>query len=320
MVKQWAEKEVRNLKRLRAAGLNVPEAYLLKNNVILMEFIGDQGLAAPRLKDAGLTEEQHIKAYFDVLKLMRKMLQDCKMVHGDLSEYNMLYFKDEIYIIDVSQSVELDHPMALDFLRRDWVNVNDYFDRQNIQVLSTEKTFDFITDIKVQESQVDDVLRSLLEQNLAELSSLTLEEKRKLEVNDKVFQNVHIPRSLQEMSLEDLDRLGQNKQKDDLVMANTDVSAPAASREFRGLESTLPQQQDDDEEEGSESEGEAEEDKTEADSQSIHSTKKQKQDPFDGMSKKERKQKVKEENRERRKNKIPKHIKKRMEKKGGNKK
>lgn len=284
-----------------------------------MEFIGDQGLAAPRLKDAGLTEEQHIKAYFDVLKLMRKMLQDCKMVHGDLSEYNMLYFKDEIYIIDVSQSVELDHPMALDFLRRDWVNVNDYFDRQNIQVLSTEKTFDFITDIKVQESQVDDVLRSLLEQNLEELSSLTLEEKRKLEVNDKVFQNVHIPRSLQEMSLEDLDRLGQNKQKDDLVMANTDVSAPAASREFRGLESTLPQQQDDDEED-SESEGEAEEDKTEADSQSIHSTKKQKQDPFDGMSKKERKQKVKEENRERRKNKIPKHIKKRMEKKGGNKK
>jgi len=97
----------------------VPEPYLLKNNIILMEFIGDRGLAAPRLKDADLDEEGMIRAYFEVLKLMRRMYQECKLVHGDLSEYNMLYYKETIYIIDVSQSVELDHPMALDFLRRD---------------------------------------------------------------------------------------------------------------------------------------------------------------------------------------------------------
>lgn len=119
MVKQWAEKEMRNLKRLKAAKLNVPEPYLLKNNVIIMEFIGENGQAAPRLKDADLDEEENILAYFNVLKLMRQMLQECKLVHGDLSEYNMLYYKKELYIIDVSQSVELDHPMALDFLRRD---------------------------------------------------------------------------------------------------------------------------------------------------------------------------------------------------------
>ena len=126
MVKQWAEKEMRNLKRLKSIGLNVPEAYLLKNNIIIMEFIGNKGLAAPRLKDADLSEPQMIKAYFDVLKIMRKMYQEWKMVHGDLSEYNLLYFNDLVYVIDVSQSVEQDHPMSLDFLRRDWVNVNDY--------------------------------------------------------------------------------------------------------------------------------------------------------------------------------------------------
>lgn len=116
---QWAEKEMRNLKRLKAVGLNVPEAYLLKSNIIIMEFIGDKGLAAPRLKDADLSEAQMNVAYFDVLKIMRKMYQDCKMVHGDLSEYNLLYYKNLVYVIDVSQSVEHDHPMSLDFLRRD---------------------------------------------------------------------------------------------------------------------------------------------------------------------------------------------------------
>lgn len=211
MVKQWAEKEMRNLKRLKQAGMNVPEPYLLKNNVIIMEFIGEKGLAAPRLKDAELNEEEMIKAYFDVLKLMRQMLQSCKMVHGDLSEYNMLYYKKEVYIIDVSQSVELDHPMALDFLRRDCVNVNDYFDKQNIQVLSTEKTFDFVTDTNIPAENVDTILNQLLEQNVKELQGMTPEEREELELADKVFQNIHIPRTLQEMSLEDLDKISKSK-------------------------------------------------------------------------------------------------------------
>jgi RIO kinase 1 len=54
MVKLWAEKEVRNLKRLNMTEglIKAPKPYLLKNNVIVMEFIGEEGLGAPRLKDA----------------------------------------------------------------------------------------------------------------------------------------------------------------------------------------------------------------------------------------------------------------------------
>ena len=213
MVKQWAEKEMRNLKRLKTAGLNVPEAYLLKNNIIIMEFIGENGRAAPRLKDADLDEEQYMRAYFNTLRLMRNMLQNGNLVHGDLSEYNMLYYKNEIFIIDVSQSVELDHPMALDFLRRDCVNVNDYFDKQNIQVLTTEKTFDFITDTSILEENLEATLSTLLEQNTEELKNMTVDQKRKREMDDKVFQNVYIPRSLGEMSLEDLDKIHNSKPK-----------------------------------------------------------------------------------------------------------
>ena len=44
---------------------------------------------------------------------MREMYQECKLIHADLSEYNLLYYTDLIYVIDVSQSIEHDHPMVI---------------------------------------------------------------------------------------------------------------------------------------------------------------------------------------------------------------
>jgi RIO kinase 1 len=61
----------------------------------------------------------------------------------------MLYYKGEVWVIDVSQAVEHDHPMALDFLRRDCVNINDFFKRKGLQTLNTQEAFDFITDILI---------------------------------------------------------------------------------------------------------------------------------------------------------------------------
>ena len=72
-----------------------------------------------------------------------------KLVHADFSEYNLLYFKEEVYVIDVSQSVEHDHPMALEFLRRDCANINDFFKRKGLQVLSIQSIFDFVTSILI---------------------------------------------------------------------------------------------------------------------------------------------------------------------------
>lgn len=74
-----------------------------------------------------------------------------KLVHADFSEYNLLYYKDEVYVIDVSQSVEHDHPMALEFLRRDCGNINDFFKRKGLQVLSMQNIFDFVTSILIQD-------------------------------------------------------------------------------------------------------------------------------------------------------------------------
>ena len=120
MVQLWAEKEVRNLKRIAVTDglIKVPYPFILKNNIIVMEFIGHKGgKAAPRLRDANL--EDWNQSYMQTMLIVRRMYQRCKLVHADLSEYNLLYHEGEVWVIDVSQAVENDHPMALDFLRRD---------------------------------------------------------------------------------------------------------------------------------------------------------------------------------------------------------
>merc|ERR1719188_1862063 len=73
------------------------------------------------------------------------MMQQGKLVHGDLSEFNMLYHSGELHVIDVSQSVECDHPHALDFLKRDCVNVNSFFSKRICcHPVSVKKLFDFV--------------------------------------------------------------------------------------------------------------------------------------------------------------------------------
>jgi RIO kinase 1 len=127
MVKIWAEKEMRNLKRLTSCGVRCPVPILIKNNVLVMRFIGKNGWGAPRLRDANLDFKRLQSCYGQCIRMMRTMYQRAGLVHGDLSEYNMLYQKGLVYFIDVSQSVEQDHPRALDFLRMDCKNVTDFF-------------------------------------------------------------------------------------------------------------------------------------------------------------------------------------------------
>ena len=92
MVKTWAEKEMRNLKRIYMAGIPSPEPLLLKMHVLVMSFIGSKnGIAAPRLKDVIFKDEMDIfDAYRQLLKNTWKLYHECKLVHADLSEYNLL--------------------------------------------------------------------------------------------------------------------------------------------------------------------------------------------------------------------------------------
>ena len=106
MVKTWAEKEMRNLKRLHTAGIPCPQPYLLKSHVLVMDFLGNDGWCSPRLKDVTLTQDESIFAYICLIADVRRMYHVCNLVHGDLSEYNILWHQRRPVIIDVSQSVE----------------------------------------------------------------------------------------------------------------------------------------------------------------------------------------------------------------------
>jgi RIO kinase 1 len=74
------------------------------------------------------------------------MYHECNLVHGDLSEYNILWHDNRPVIIDVSQSVEHAHPYANDFLRKDISNITDFFGKKGLRVLTNFELFQFVTD------------------------------------------------------------------------------------------------------------------------------------------------------------------------------
>ena len=149
MVKTWAEKEFRNLRRLFDGGLNVPAPLLLRGHVLVMEFLGDaDGFASPRLHDVHhLSSSRWRASYHSVLRAVRHMFVTCRLVHGDLSEYNLLYHNGETFVIDVSQSVDLDHPLAFDFLREDLSHVLSFYRRRaGIPTPPLRDAFAFVVD------------------------------------------------------------------------------------------------------------------------------------------------------------------------------
>jgi RIO kinase 1 len=147
MVSTWAEKEARNLNRLEKGGVLAPRVYFLRQHVLVMEFIGEGGWPAPRLKDVRLSTSALEKCYAQIAVAMRNMFLKCRLVHGDLSEFNMLVHAGKVYIIDVSQSVEHDHPQSMAFLRRDIVNINSFFRGKGVtSTMTVREYYTFVTD------------------------------------------------------------------------------------------------------------------------------------------------------------------------------
>lgn len=92
-----------------------------------MTFIGNEGRPAPTLKCLIGSEEFFQNVWNQTVKLMTKLYQDCQLVHADLSEYNLLWFENKLWCIDVSQAVRDTHPMAFRFLWRDCINICKVF-------------------------------------------------------------------------------------------------------------------------------------------------------------------------------------------------
>ncbi len=139
----WARKEYKNLKRMNNAKIRVPVPIIVEKNVLVMEFIGKKEKAAPLLKDVNLSKPNNI--YSNIIDFFFKLYEDATMVHADLSEYNILFYKKKPIIIDVSQSVLLGHPYAPVFLYRDILNINRYFSSLRVEVIPNDELYEQIT-------------------------------------------------------------------------------------------------------------------------------------------------------------------------------
>jgi len=125
----WAKKEYSNLKRMFSSGVRVPEPVAQRDNIVVMEFIGRNGIRAPLLKEVGESLDNPHRFYVEICENIKKMVCRAKLVHADLSEYNIMVFEGAPVIIDVSQSVLISHPNAVEFLRKDVANVDRFFNR-----------------------------------------------------------------------------------------------------------------------------------------------------------------------------------------------
>lgn len=141
VVLAWVKKEFANLQRAREAGVRVPMPIAVERNVLVMELVGSPEKRARRLAEVSVNNP--LTAYEVVAEYMQR-LYSAGLVHGDLSEYNIVVDDGELFIIDLGQAVTALHPNADEFLERDCRNITNFFNRQGAEV-SAEELYSFVT-------------------------------------------------------------------------------------------------------------------------------------------------------------------------------
>jgi RIO kinase 1 len=135
----WQSAEVDALYRLAAAGVRVPKPYNFHEGVLLMELVADaEGNAAPRLNDLDFTPELAVELHDRLVREVVRMLA-AGVVHGDLSEYNILLGADGPVIIDLPQAIDAaGNNHAPRMLVRDVDNLRAFFGKFAPELLATD--------------------------------------------------------------------------------------------------------------------------------------------------------------------------------------
>ena len=152
LVKVWTRKEYANLSACAQAEVSVPQPFAMKENVIVMEFIGVEGKPCALLQEVVVQNPEVV--FKQLLGEMRKM-HSAGIVHGDLSPYNVMLlqkenedgsFEEKAFVIDLAQGVSLKHPKAKEFLERDVANVVHFFSKLGVEneLCDGKKALEFI--------------------------------------------------------------------------------------------------------------------------------------------------------------------------------
>ncbi|MFC6992832.1 serine/threonine-protein kinase Rio1 [Haladaptatus sp. GCM10025707] len=134
VVMAWVKKEFANLRRAKEAGVRVPNPIAVERNVLVMEYLGQGDDRARRLGEVHI---ENPETAFEVVREYMCRLYDSGLVHGDLSEYNIVVHEGELTIIDLGQAVTVHHPNSRDFLERDCRNIANFFARQSVDTDGT---------------------------------------------------------------------------------------------------------------------------------------------------------------------------------------
>ncbi|HLC45895.1 MAG TPA: serine protein kinase RIO [archaeon] len=140
IVFNWCKKEFRNLQKATDAGVRVPMPLAFKDNVLVMEFIGsydaktDKATPAWPLKNTPIPKGQEQVVFEKVVEFIARLFYKAQLVHGDLSEYNVLVRIDskgklEPVLIDIGQGVLTSHPLAQELIDRDIEKTAGFFSK-----------------------------------------------------------------------------------------------------------------------------------------------------------------------------------------------
>jgi RIO kinase 1 len=132
VAERWPEQEMEAVQRAHAAGVHVPYPVERSADGLLLQLLGDDGVAAPRLVDARLDAVETAQA-FDQLWHELVALTSTGMVHADLSPYNVLWWRGQLWVIDLPQAVDLvQNPHGFDLLHHDVATMCTWFTRRGV--------------------------------------------------------------------------------------------------------------------------------------------------------------------------------------------
>ena len=306
-----------------------------------MTFIGDkEGWPAPRLKDSDFSEDEAPILYDECIKLLRRLYQECRLVHADFSEYNLLHHEGHIVVIDVSQSVEVEHPHALEFLRMDCMNILKFFRGKGLKTLCLQRLFDFIVkkDIEDVDAHLFEAHATIVEFDDQESEEINPEDKDKdaftlkyrqaqgerfKRNEEEIFKNSYIPRTLDEVYDAERDvELVRKGRADELIYQRfAGLTVKDSKEESEGDSDNFCDSDNLDESDESEyysTFSTSTSTSSYSSSNSNSNLRLKEMSPEDRKAwRKANKLAVKEEKKERRKTKLKKHIKKRKTKKVG---
>lgn len=142
----WAKREFSNLEAAYEAGVPVPRPIFVRNNVLGMSFLGEDGKRYPTLVEVELSREDLEMIYSRLMEAVKSLYNKARLVHGDLSEYNIFRLPgNNIALIDLSQALHVKQPHADQLLMRDLKNITRFFRKNGLETRDPAELFEEIT-------------------------------------------------------------------------------------------------------------------------------------------------------------------------------